>query len=161
MCRAVWASQVELMLKNQPSNARDIRTIGSIPRSGRSPGERHGNPLQYSFLENPLKRGAWRATVHSVPKSGTQLKQSSTHAHTGLNGFHCDLSFNSYNLKGGHWDDAHFSHEDINSKRIYIASKQRTRKCRPRSSDFKSYALSSTSHFSITIPLFHLTWNAI
>ena len=46
---------------------------GSIPESGRSPGGGHGNPLQYSCLENPTDRGAWRATVHGVAKSWTQL----------------------------------------------------------------------------------------
>ena len=46
---------------------------GSIPGSGRSPGERNGNPLQYYCLENPMGRGAWRATVHGVAKSRTQL----------------------------------------------------------------------------------------
>ena len=44
---------------------------GSIPGSGRSPGEGNGNPLQYSCLENPMDRGAWRATVHGVTKSRT------------------------------------------------------------------------------------------
>ena len=52
---------------------------GSIPSSGRSPGEGNGNPLQYSCLENPMDRGAWRATVHGVTKSRTWLKQLSTH----------------------------------------------------------------------------------
>jgi len=51
------------------ANAGDIRDGGSIPRSGRSPGEGLGNPLQYSCLENPTDRGAWRATVHRVAKS--------------------------------------------------------------------------------------------
>ena len=46
---------------------------GSIPRSGRSPGEGHGNPLQYSGLGNPMDRGAWLATIHGVMKSQTQL----------------------------------------------------------------------------------------
>ena len=46
---------------------------GLIPRLGRSPGEGNGNPLQYSCLENPLDRGAWRATVHGVTKSWTRL----------------------------------------------------------------------------------------
>ena len=46
---------------------------GTIPGSRSSPGEGHGNPLQYSFLENPTDRGAWRATVHGVPKNWTQL----------------------------------------------------------------------------------------
>ena len=44
---------------------------GSIPRSGRSPGEGNGNPLQYSCLENPMDRGAWQATVHGAAKSQT------------------------------------------------------------------------------------------
>ena len=44
---------------------------GSIPRSGRSPGGGHGNPPQYSCLENPMDRGAWQATVHRVVKSQT------------------------------------------------------------------------------------------
>ena len=44
------------------------RDLGSIPRSGRSPGKGNGNPLQYSYLQNPMDRGAWRATVHEVAK---------------------------------------------------------------------------------------------
>ena len=44
--------------------------LGSIPGLGRYPGERHGNPLQYSCLENPMDRGAWWATVHWVAKGG-------------------------------------------------------------------------------------------
>ena len=47
--------------------------LGSIPGPERSPGEGNGNPLQYSCLENPIDRGAWRATVHGVPKSWTRL----------------------------------------------------------------------------------------
>ena len=46
---------------------------GSIPGSGRSPGEGNGNPLQYSCLENPMDRAAWSATVHGVAKSRTRL----------------------------------------------------------------------------------------
>ena len=52
------------MFKNPPANAGDIRDVGSIPGSGSSPGGGHGNPLQYSCLENLMDRGAWRATVH-------------------------------------------------------------------------------------------------
>ena len=52
---------------------------GSIPGSGRSLGEGHGNPLQYSCLENPMGRGAWQATVHRVAKCQTQLKKLSAH----------------------------------------------------------------------------------
>ena len=53
-----WASQVVLVVKNLPANAGDIRDTGSIPASGRSPGGRHGNPLQYYCLENPMDREA-------------------------------------------------------------------------------------------------------
>ena len=52
------------MFKNLPANAGDIRDVGLIPGSGRSPGGGHGNALQYSFLGNVMDRGAWRATVH-------------------------------------------------------------------------------------------------
>ena len=51
----------------------NVGDLGMIPRLGRSPGGRHGNPLQYSCLENPMDRGAWWATVHSVAKSRTGL----------------------------------------------------------------------------------------
>ena len=60
-----------LVVKNPPANSRDIKDSGLIPGSGRSPGEGHGNPLQYSFLENSMDRGAWRAIVHRVAKSWT------------------------------------------------------------------------------------------
>ena len=57
------------MVRNQPANAGDIRDTDLIPGLGRSPGEGHGNPLQYSCLENPMDRGAWWATVHTVAES--------------------------------------------------------------------------------------------
>ena len=59
------------MGKNPPANTGDARDAGSIPRSGRSPGGGHGNPLQYSCLENSMDRGAWQAIVHGVTKSRT------------------------------------------------------------------------------------------
>ena len=59
-------------------NAGDTRDAGSVPGFGRSPGEGNGNPLQYSCLENPMDRGAWRATIHKIAKSRTQLKRLST-----------------------------------------------------------------------------------
>ena len=65
---------VVAVVKNPPINGRDVRDAGSIPGSGRSPGERNGNPFQYSCLENSIDRRAWRATVHGVPKSQTWLK---------------------------------------------------------------------------------------
>ena len=67
------------MVKHPPANAGDAGDTGSIPGSGRSPGEENGNPLQYSCLENPMDRGAWQITVHRVAKSQTLLKQLSTH----------------------------------------------------------------------------------
>ena len=60
---------VVLVVKNPLANAGDIRDVGSIPGSGRSSLEEHGNSLQYSFMENPMDRGFWRATVHRVPPS--------------------------------------------------------------------------------------------
>ena len=60
------------MVKNPPANA-DARDAGLIPGSGRSPGGGNGNSLQYSCLENSMDRGAWKATVHGVAKSQTQL----------------------------------------------------------------------------------------
>ena len=65
------ASQIVLVVKNPPANAGDPRVTGSIPGLGRSPGEGNGNPFQFSCLENPMDRGAWRATVHGVAKSQT------------------------------------------------------------------------------------------
>ena len=56
------------------ASACNAEDLGSVPGSGRSPGEGHGNLLQYSGLENPMDRGAWRATVHRVTKSWTQLR---------------------------------------------------------------------------------------
>ena len=52
--------------KESAGNAEDL---GSIPESGRSPGEGNGNPLQYYCMENPMDRGAWQAIVHGVTKS--------------------------------------------------------------------------------------------
>ena len=63
-----------LVVKNSPASARDIRDMGVIPGSGRSPGGGHGNPLQYSCLENPMDRGAWCVIVHRVANSWRRLK---------------------------------------------------------------------------------------
>ena len=72
----VVASLVAQTIKESACNVGDP---GSIPGSGRFPGEGNGNPLQYSCLENTMDRGAWWATVHGVTKSWTQL---STRTHT-------------------------------------------------------------------------------
>ena len=68
-----WASQVALVVKNLPANAGNLSDSGSVPGSGRSPGEGNGNPLQYSGLGNPMDRGAWQATIHGIAKSQTRL----------------------------------------------------------------------------------------
>ena len=60
------ASQVVLVVRNPPAKEGDAGDVGSVPGSGRSPGEGNGNPLQYSFLGNPMDRRAWWATVHGV-----------------------------------------------------------------------------------------------
>ena len=63
-----WSSQVALVVKNLPANTGDARDTGLIPKWGRSPGGGHGNPLQYSCLENPMDR-AWWATIPRVAKN--------------------------------------------------------------------------------------------
>ena len=65
--------------KESACNAGEAGDMGLIPRLGRSPGERHDNPLRYSYLENPMDRGAWWATVHRIAKRRTRLKQLSMH----------------------------------------------------------------------------------
>ena len=74
----IGASQVVLVVKNPTANARDVRDAGSVPGFGRSLGEGNGMPLQYSCLGNPMDRGAWQSTVHSVTESQTGLKWLST-----------------------------------------------------------------------------------
>ena len=68
-----WDPQGARVVKNLPANAGGIRGTGSIPGSGSSPGEGNGNPLQYSYLENLMDRGAWPATVHGSQKGWTEL----------------------------------------------------------------------------------------
>ena len=70
------ASHIALVVNNPPTNAAEA---GLSCGSGRTPRRRNGNALQYSCLENPMEREAWRAIVHRVAKSRTQLKQLSTH----------------------------------------------------------------------------------
>ena len=76
-----WASQVVLVVKNTCANAGGIRDMSSVPGVGRSPGGRHGNRLEYSCLENPIDRGAWRATDHRI-QSWTRLKRQHAHMQT-------------------------------------------------------------------------------
>ena len=79
----IRASQVALVVKHPPANAGDVRDMGSIPESGRSPGGRHDCQPQYPCLENPMDRGTWWATVHRFTESQT------------LAGLHCGLSLPS------------------------------------------------------------------
>ena len=69
------ASQVALVVKNQPANTGDIKDAGSFPGSGRSRGEGHGDPLQYSYLENPMDRGDWWAAVRSCSPDSCSCQQ--------------------------------------------------------------------------------------
>ena len=75
-------SQVAPMVKTLPASAGDIRKMGSISRSGRSPGGGHGNPLQYPCLENHMDRGAWQAVVHRVQRVRYDWRNlATTHTH--------------------------------------------------------------------------------
>ena len=72
LCCIVWLCEMKiLVVKNLAANAGEIRDTGSVPGSVRSPGGGHGNPRQYSCLENPMERGAWWATVHGVAELDT------------------------------------------------------------------------------------------
>ena len=71
------------MVKNPPAKVGDAGDVGSIPGSGRSPGGGHGNPLQYSNLENSMDRKAWLTTVHGFANGRKQLStRAHTHTHT-------------------------------------------------------------------------------
>ena len=73
------------MVKNLPANAGDVRDVGSIPGTGRSPGEGDGNPFQYSCLGNSMDREAWQTTIHGVTNSQMQLsthRPAHTHTHS-------------------------------------------------------------------------------
>ena len=89
-----------LEAKNLPANSGDVRDMSSIPGSGRSPGEGNGYPLQYSYLENPMNRGAWwdRPQGHRVRHDCSDL----AHMHTeeGVLGGGTHLGQQSGNLQG-------------------------------------------------------------
>ena len=73
---------IVLVLKTLPANAGDIRDVGSVPWSGRSPAGGHGNPLQHSCLENPMDTGARRARVHGGCR-GSDMTEATLHTRTG------------------------------------------------------------------------------
>ena len=72
----IQASQVALVVKSLPANARDIRNAGLIPKLGRSPGERNGKPLQYSCLENPMDRGPLWATDPTIGRKELDMTKA-------------------------------------------------------------------------------------
>ena len=80
-------------------SACSVEDPSSIPGSGRSPGGGDGNPLQYSCLENPMDRGAWRAAVHGLAKSQTRLSDTHTHTHTHTRG----VGKGTSSMRGGSW----------------------------------------------------------
>ena len=110
-------------MKNLPANAGDTRDMGSIPGSGRSPGEGNGNLLQYSCLENPMDRGAWWATVHGVAKSWTQLSEHTLRVEPKLPKWMLNifpfLGMSSRNIKDVGLSQNHF---------LFCKSKMKTRK---------------------------------
>ena len=75
----LWASQVALVVKTLPANIGDKRDTSSICGSGRFPEEKNDNPLQYSYLEHPMDRGAWCTTVHGVTKELYLTEWLNTH----------------------------------------------------------------------------------
>ena len=85
----------------------NVGDLGSIPGSGRSPRGQNGNPLHYSCLENPMDRGAWRATVFGVAKSWTRLS---------------DKHFHFHQSKGIFWDTGSSYWPETKSKRVLLTS---------------------------------------
>ena len=88
-----------LVVKNLPVNAGRLRDVSSIPGWGRSPGGGHGNPLQYSCLQNAMGSGAWQATVYRITKSWTQLKKLHRHTtHVKVQAYRLWLFFESIHI---------------------------------------------------------------
>ena len=79
--------QVALVVKNLPVNEGDLRDAALIPELGRSPGGGNGIPLQYSYWENSMDRGAWRAIVHGVAKESDTTECLSTNRHANEGSF--------------------------------------------------------------------------
>ena len=100
------------MVKNPSANAGDAGDPGSIPGSGRSPGEGNGNPLQDSCLGNPMDRGAWWTAVHGVAKSQARLKRLST-AHTHSQTYICTHT-HTYTHTHTHTQGNVAQHEQLN-----------------------------------------------
>ena len=84
MLAITGAPQVALVVKNLPANAEDVRDMGSVPGSGKSPRGGYGNLPWYSCLKNPMDREAWNSTVYRVTQSQTQLESFSMQACTAI-----------------------------------------------------------------------------
>ena len=76
----ILTEMVVLEVKNSPDNAGDLRNMGSIPGLGRSLGGGHGNPLQSSYLENPMDRGTWWAAFHGSHRVGQDWSDLEAHS---------------------------------------------------------------------------------
>ena len=100
--RGKGASQVAQWVKNLPANAEDPGDIGSIPGLGRSPERGHGNPLQYSCLENPVDRGAWWATVHRSQRVRQDWSSWAQHRGKGKYSFWNIPGLSCYSEQGFH-----------------------------------------------------------
>ena len=87
-----------LVAKNPPLSSGDLKYLGSIPELGRSPGGGHGNPLQYSCLENPMDRKAWPAQVHRVSKSWTGKRRLNKHTCSNLNEYSTMVIMSYFNF---------------------------------------------------------------
>ena len=110
------ASQVALVVKNPPAKAGDIRDPGLIPGWGRSPGGGHGYPLQYSCLENPMERGAWRATVHrTAQRHGMQA-----HAVVFEPGHHQDHCLMRSEFCLAAWGSDAKMHSQLNGNKMHL-----------------------------------------
>ena len=85
---------MELVAKNLPANAGDVRNLGSILKSGRSPGEGHGNPLSILAWRIPMDRGTWRSTVQGSQRVGHDWSDLA-HTHST---WHRIIIWNNYSL---------------------------------------------------------------
>ena len=100
-CHGIWCFLSGSNGKESTRNAGDTRHTGSIRVSGRYPGGGNDNPLQCTFLENPMNRGTWQATVHRVAKSQTQLMQLSMHTQQMV--YSCKYLYSQYRIYTFHY----------------------------------------------------------
>ena len=108
-----WAPKVSLLLKDPPANAGDVRGLGCIPALQSSPGAGHGNPLQYSCLENPMHRGAWQATVHRVTEQFYWSKDPQNFPNKTTIVVNTNVSNYTQPTKWTEWTSVQFSHSVV------------------------------------------------